>query len=243
MSLDVTKVIDKLKPIEKRQKEAEAYFKKRDKYERKVMQFDYSIKSKLYEKKTNCGIEEKVISQTSSLLKKILEIDPKIFSQIKQKYDTMSEGQTQTDEDEHQSMIQKITKLETENEKLLKKNQKYKKEIILSNQEVANQKSYISKLEKENNCSLDSIEKFSKEIEIYKNQICEYSNRVKDANEKDTNTEKINEEYNNMKSLIEERINIENERHKLQEMQDLKMRTNYSKHLFGLVYYDVCNIL
>ena len=46
-----------------------------------------------------------------------------------------------------------------------------------------------------------------------------------------------------MKSLIEERINIENERHKLQEMKDLKMRTNYSKHLFGLVYYDVCNIL
>ena len=86
MSLDMSKVIDKLKPIEKRQKEAEAYFKTREKYEKKVMQFDYTIKSKLYEKKSSLGVDEKIISKTSTLIKKLLELDPKAFALINDKF-------------------------------------------------------------------------------------------------------------------------------------------------------------
>ena len=63
MSLDMTKVIDKLKPIEKRRNEAEAYFRIRENYQKKAIQFDFSIKSKLCYNKLN--FEEKMISKTS----------------------------------------------------------------------------------------------------------------------------------------------------------------------------------
>ena len=111
MSLDLTNVIDKLKPIEKNQKEPESYFRTRENYEKKLLLFDYSIKSKLYDNKKNTRVEENLISQTSSLLKKLMLIDPSILSQISQKFNNIMEGQTQTeDEDESQINITKIRK-------------------------------------------------------------------------------------------------------------------------------------
>ena len=239
-SLDITKVFDKLKPIEKRQKEAEAYFRNREKLEKKVMEFDYSIKSKLFEKKTNFDFDENLISKTSAILKKILEINPQNLFQISyQSSEKSIEISTQTEDDEFQTFLNKVNKLEEENEKLLKKNQKYIKEIEVCNKEIVNLRSFISKLEKDNKNSLESIEKLKKENEIYITQNNSYSNKIKESNDKNEKTENLIEEYNNMKSLIEERINIENERQKLNENQDLKMRNKYSTHIYGLVYFDV----
>ena len=58
-------------------------------------------------------------------------------------------------------------------------------------------------------------------------------------NEKYIKTENLIDEYNNMRSLIEERINIESDKQKLQDKEDLKMRKKYSQHVYGLVYYNV----
>ena len=237
MSLDMTKVIDKLKPIEKRRNEAEAYFRIRENYQKKAIQFDFSIKSKLCYNKLN--FEEKMISKTSSLLKKLTEIDPHFLSQITHKLNKSIDEQSQTEEDEFQMMIGKISKLESKNDKLLIKNQNYKKEIGVAQQEITNLRLYISKLEKENKSNLDSLDKLLKENSSLLKHLNEYKIKDNEANEKLVKTEKIIEDYNDMKNLIEERVNIDKENKKLIDNQDSTIKTKYSSHIFGLVYYEV----
>ncbi len=239
MSLDMTKVIDKLKPIEKRQKDAEAYFRNREKYEKKFMQFDFSIKSKLFDKKTKEGIEEKMVSKTSALIKKLLELDPKVFSQLNQNLGEFTDHTTQTEEDEFQIIMTKVNNLEAENEKLKKKSQKYKKEVGVTNQEVTNLKAYISRLEREGKQAADTIDKLSKDNELLNTKVSDLSAKLNEANDKLAKNEKMTEQDNQMKTLIEERINIENEKHKVQENKETKIKQKYSNHLYGLLYYDV----
>jgi chromosome segregation ATPase len=239
MSLDMTKVIDKLKPIEKRQKDAEAYFRNREKYEKKFMQFDFSIKSKLFDKKTKEGIEEKMVSKTSALIKKLLELDPKVFSQLNQNLGEFTDHTTQTEEDEFQIIMTKVNNLEAENEKLKKKSQKYKKEVGVTNQEVTNLKAYISRLEREGKQAADTIDKLSKDNELLNTKVSDLSAKLNEANDKLAKNEKMTDQYNQMKTLIEERINIENEKHKVQENKETKIKQKYSNHLYGLLYYDV----
>lgn len=232
-------VAKKLKILEKGQKEAERYFKARDAFENKLKLLESNLKKRvILEKKANNTLDEKTLERISDILRNISELDPSVIKYIDQ---PKTSSETQTEEEDLKALNDKLAKLEKENENLHAKKIKFKSEIEVLKNEVANLQNLNEKQAKELKILQTNFEEVSSQrsdIEIKLKELTRYNENLLENVKKH---DKLIKEYNELKAAMEDSIKIEREKFEFEEAKRNNIYAEFKGNFMSIPQMDILN--
>ena len=229
----------KLKVLEKGQREAERYFKARDANENKLKLLESNIKRKVFlEKKANNTLDENTLDKISEILKNISRLDTSVIKYFDQ---PKKNNETQTEEEDIKTLIDKIAKLEKENESLHSKKIKFKSEIEISKVEISNLQNVNEKQAKELKnlqASFEEVSSQRSDIEIKLKELTRYNENLLENVKKH---DKLIKEYNELKSAMEDSIKLEREKYDFEESRRNNIYSEFKGNFMSIPQMDILN--
>jgi chromosome segregation ATPase len=219
-SIDNSKILEeavkKLEILEQKQKRSEMTVKQKERYDNTLKSMEAQLKRRVQlDRLISLGINENTISQIELFIRNISNVNLESLKKLGNI--SKSNKDVQTEADDIDKIKNGLQELEKENVELNEKKQKYKKEVDSIKAELKEYKENNEKLLKENkhlNYNLEELnnEKLSLEIKV------KDINREKESLlEQIKKMEKINSDYNDLKKIMEEKI--QNDREKV-ELED-----------------------
>lgn len=227
----------KLEKLEKGQKQAEKYFVARENQENRLKAIESNLKKKLLdEKRAASGLHDKVVTKMEDLLRSLSSVDTNLLTKMNMvRSSEKSDKEIQTETEETEILKEKISNLEKENEKLVVKKQQLKKEKEVIISENAHLKEYNEKLVRENKLLQNNYN----EILSQKNEI---DTKCQELAKKEFEVSKLCKkyehdisEYHKLKTVMEEKIKLEQERYEIEEKMRDKDIEKYRGKLTVLV--------
>ena len=184
---DVTKKLEKIK----HEREIESKFlSKHESYQDYLNNFEKKLSKNIYEEKIlSSKINEKTFLKIYSLLETFSKLDANKILNISKFISLKEESSTQTDELDEKNLINKITIIEKENEKLIKEKNLLKNEnelIKKENEELKKENNKLNSQYIQLNLKIEKDEKYKneleKELDTIKNENFILESKLKESN-------------------------------------------------------------
>ena len=184
---DVTKKLEKIK----HEREIESKFlSKHESYQDYLNNFEKKLSKNIYEEKIlSSKINEKTFLKIYSLLETFSKLDANKILNISKFISLKEESSTQTDELDEKNLINKITIIEKENEKLIKEKNLLKNEnelIKKENEELKKENNKLNSQYIQLNIKIEKDEKYKneleKELDTIKNDNFILESKLKESN-------------------------------------------------------------
>ena len=183
----------KLIPIAKRQEMYDKYFGPKRQKEKNLLKIEEYFKKKISEDiKNKLGLEDKSLDKIQKILFAISKLNSSNIAMLDSQFSEKNECEIQTEENDYSLLIQKVSLLEKEKEKLLIEKSEFEKENEI--------------LKKQNIDLKNENDKFLKEIRFLKNSINELNNLKSDSEKNFQNLKNENIKFQNQNISLQKKI-------------------------------------